>query len=401
MTNRPFAFALAAGLAGSLACAAFAQPAPMPPPYEGVYQPRGVDEIGLWREDDESERKLAASSLVIKDERLTSYLRKILCTAVGEDRCSSTRIYVMREPTFNASMSYNGTMRIFSGLFLRVRNEAELAAVLGHEFGHFEKRHGLQDFKSHRTGTDVLTWASVLLSMSPNYDARRTYQNMELSIYGNLFRYGRNQEREADLLGVGYLNRSSLPPQGASAVWRNIMGEAEASAKIRGLKRPNFNSIAFTASHPPHGERAAYLADMASPEGAARDDGAARYREALAPWLPIFLDDQIKLNDFGASEYIIASLAEAGWTDSLWLARGELYRKRGHPRDLVNAATFYSNAIALNAALAEAYRGLGLSLIKTGDRAPGQAALRKYLELRPEASDAKMIKLMVPGENLQ
>ncbi len=29
---------------------------PLPPPYEGVYQPQGVDEVGFWQRDDESER---------------------------------------------------------------------------------------------------------------------------------------------------------------------------------------------------------------------------------------------------------------------------------------------------------------------------------------------------------
>ena len=140
------------------------------------------------------------------------------------------------------------------------------------------------------------------------------------------------------------------------------------SALARGLKKPKYNAIAFTASHPPHGERAGYLSELASPGGAIRNDGAPRYRQALAKWLPVFLEDQIKLNDFGASEYIIENLARNGWTPTLWHARGELYRTRGNQRDLVHAAQFYQNAIALDGNLAASYRGLGLSLFKTGER---------------------------------
>jgi|GEM_PF-5212829 len=87
-----------------------AEPAPTPPPYQGFYQPQGVDEVGLWREDDESERRLAASRLVIQDEALNAYRKEVLCKTVGTDRCTATRIYVLREPTFNATMSPNGTM---------------------------------------------------------------------------------------------------------------------------------------------------------------------------------------------------------------------------------------------------------------------------------------------------
>ena len=402
MMTRLTPSALVAGvLLGAVTSPALAGPAPAPPPYRGIYQPQGVDEIGLWQQDDESERSLAASSVVIRDEKLTSYVKGVLCAAVGDDRCNATRVYILREPTFNATMSPNGTMRVFSGLLLRMRSEAELAAVLGHEFGHFERRHGLNGFRAMRKGSDVLAWGALLVSMAPTYSARSTYQSLELSVYGSLFRYGRDQEREADVLGLGYLNGSRLPPQAAAAVWQNLMGEIEASTRVRGLKKPNFNAVAFTASHPPHGERAAYLAELASPAGAGRDDGAARYREALGPWLPLFLDDQVKLNDFGASEYIIANLAESGWTADLWHARGELYRTRGNQRDLVNAAQFYSNALALDDTLADAYRGLGLSLIKTGRSSEGQAALQRYLELSPGASDANMIRLMLPVENSQ
>ena len=177
------------------------------------------------------------------------------------------------------------------------------------------------------------------------------------------------------------------------------MGEAEASASARGLKKPRFDAIAFTASHPPDAERAAYLSALASTEGAGRDDGAAQYAKAMTPWLPLFLDDQIKLNDFGASEYIITMLSARGWTAPLWSARGDLYRARGNQRDLIAAAEFYGNAIALDPELAEAQRGLGLSLLKTGHREEGQAALRRYLALKPNAPDASMIVMLTAKES--
>lgn len=389
---------LALALGGIAVQPLHAQALALRPPYAGVYQPQGTDEIGWWREDDESERELARSNLVIRDEALTGYIRQVLCDTVGQDRCNAVRVYVLREPVFNATMSPNGTMRVFSGLLLRVHSEAELGAVLGHEFGHFESRHSLGRFQATRSGTDMLAWATVLANLSPSYDVRRTYQNLQVSVYGNLFRYGRDNEREADRLGIAYLNASRLQPQAASRVWQNIMREAEASARSRGLKKPRFDTIAFTASHPPHAERAGYLAQLAAPGTESRDDGAERYRAAIAPWLAMLLDDQIRLNDFGASDYIIQSLAENGWTAPLWLARGDLYRARGNPRDLVNAADFYARAVALDAGLAEAHRGLGLALMKTGQPSPGQAALRDYLRLRPDAPDKAMIRMMLPRE---
>jgi Zn-dependent protease with chaperone function len=382
-------------LAGPVWGASKVKPAAPPPPYAGVYQPQGVDEIGIWREDDESERTLANSPIAIRDEALTGYVKGVLCSAVGADRCNATRVYIVREPSFNATMSPNGTMRVYSGLLLRVRSEAELAAVLGHEFGHFEKRHTVASFKAHRKGTDFLSWASVLASMSNSRDAHRTFSDLEMSVYGSLLRFSRDNEREADLLGIGYLNASTLRPQAASRVWRNVMAETEASATSRGLKKPRFDRVAFFASHPPEAERADYLGALASPEADGRDEGSEPYKRALAKWLPVFLGDQVKLNDFGGSDYLINALAKDGWTAPLWQMRGELFRARGAPRDLVHAADFYSKAIAIEPELAEAHRGLGLSLLKIGRAAEGSAALRRYLELKPDASDAAMIGMTI------
>jgi beta-barrel assembly-enhancing protease len=390
--------ALGAGIGLLLAGPAAAQQAALLPPYQGVYQPKGVDEIGLWHEADEEERELTASNLVIRDERLTGYVKSVLCDTVGEDRCGSVRIYVIRAPMFNANMMPNGTMRVYSGLLLRVRNEAELATVLGHEFGHYETRHTLAAFKEQRSGTDAVAWMAVLTSFAPTYQTVRSFQNFQLALYGGFYRHGRDQEREADRLGIAYLNRSRLRPQEASAIWQHMMEEAEASASAKGLRKPNFRLIAFAASHPPYAERAGYLAELAAPEGAARDDGTERYRTALAPFLPQFLDDQIKLNDFGASDYLIQNLATAGWTATLWLKRGDLYRTRGNPRDLSAAADFYASAVKLDPTLAEAHRGLGLALMKTGRPSEAAASLQTYLSLRPDAVDAGMIKMMIPGE---
>ena len=385
----------ALALAAPVAAADKVAPAPVPPPYAGVYQPKGVDEIGIWRQDDEDERLLVSSPLVIHDEALTRYVKGVLCQAVGPERCGATRVYVLRTPIFNASMSPNGTMRVLSGLLLRVRSEAELAAVLGHEFGHFERRHSLQQFKARRSGTDLLSWAAVLTAMSGTRAAYQTFNNMQWSVFGGLARFGRDQEREADLLGLGYLNGSHLRPAAASRLWRNLILEEEASAAARGLRKPDFDHNAFFASHPASGERAAYLYALAVPDGEARDEGADRYAAAVGPWLPKFLDDQIALNNFGASDYIINRLGEVGWTATLWRARGDLFRMRGNPRDLMNAVDFYEKAVGLDASLPEAQRGLGLSLIKTGRSAEGRAALTRYLALRPEASDKAMIDMTI------
>jgi Tfp pilus assembly protein PilF len=62
---------------------------------------------------------------------------------------------------------------------------------------------------------------------------------------------------------------------------------------------------------------------------------------------------------------------------------------------LVSAAQFYGDAIKAGYTAPEARRGLGLSLLRSGQMTDGKAALDEYLRLRPDASDAKAISALM------
>lgn len=363
----------------------YAADKPPLPPFASAYEPRGVDERGLWMEADEAERRLRDSGFVIRDPQLNAYVKGVLCRAVGADRCAGARIYVLRVAAFNANMAPNGMMQVWSGLLLRARDEAELAAVLGHEFAHFEQRHGVAGFKHARSMTDVAVWAGFLGGMTGSVVSN--------AAIGAIFSYDRGREQEADLLGARYLAAAGYDPQAFPDIWARMMDEADATALGRKQRSRRYDRVAFFATHPTNLERSTYLRRLAANGTGAT--GEAEYRAAMKPWRAQFLADQLKLNDFGGSEYLIGQLAREEWSEDLLFARAELYRFRGNPRDLVTAADLYRRALALDSTHAEALRGLGLSLLRSGDAAAGADALRRYLALRPGAADAAMITTLI------
>jgi predicted Zn-dependent protease len=381
---------LALAAIGSIAASPKSRTIPLPP-YTQAYEPRTVDERGLWAQSDEEERKLRDSPLVIRDESLNSYVRRVFCSTVGDDRCKSVRIYIMEVPAFNAMMADNGMMIIWSGLLLRSRNEAELAAVLGHEFAHFELRHGLNAFKRQRTTTDILSWVGVLGGLGGVNTG-----GLQWALIGSFYRFNRQQEQEADLLGLKYLGSSPYPTIAASELWQNIMAESDATSVGRKRRPKQRYSAGFFGTHPTDLNRATYLLAEARKVGDGGDPAASGHRVGIAKQLPLFLADQIKLNDFGGSEYLLGQLAGiSGWTGDLQFARGELYRARGNPRDLVSAAQFYGEAIKLGYAAPEARRNLGLALLRSGQTTDGKSALSDYLRMKPDASDAKAISALI------
>lgn len=386
--------AAALGLAATSVQARGDLPPPLPT-YTGAYQPQGVDERGIWMLADEDERRLRDSQAVIGDAALNGYVRDVLCRTIGADRCGSVRIYILRQAAFNAWMTPNGTMVVHTGLLLRARDEAELAAVLGHEFAHFELRHSLASYRKRRGAGDIVAWAGVLASGAGTYAGVRTYQSIRTGALGGVAAYGRDQERQADLLSMAYVGASPYDPRCFADLLGRVLDEADATAQGRRQQSTRYDRVAFFASHPTTLERTGYLRAVATDMGKTGVDEGERYRAAMMTWRPQFLADQMKLNEFEGTDYLLGRLAGDRWPADLLFARGELYRARGNPRDLVAAVGFYLAAIAQDPGNADAYRGLGLAQMRSRDPAAA-ASLRTYLKMRPDAADGAMIETLLP-----
>lgn len=358
---------------------------PADPPASGPYRPQDNDERGLWQQMDEAERDLKSSRFVMTDPALNAYVRGVLCRTVGADQCGEARIYIMRTPYFNASMAPNGMMQVWSGLLLRSENEAQLAAVLGHEFAHYRATHSLRLFRTYKERTNAAAWLSfVPFGWVGQY-----------GLMFSLFGFSREMEREADAGSINYLAKAGYDPHAAARIWERMRAEMDATAAARKQKSRKDKNGGIFASHPSSVERMATLRTLAVAQGGGPVDlGADRYRAALAPYWADFFDDQLKLNDFGASEFLLTQLASEGWTPPLLYARGELYRRRGGAADLDQAIGFYRGAAADGDAIPQIWRGLGLALLKKGDQAAGRVELRVYLKRAPDAPDAAMVAAM-------
>ena len=375
------------GVRGEERVAAPVSPSPM---FTQSNLPLDEDERGLWMQADEAERELKRSNFVVRDQALNAYVKSVLCRAVGADRCGAARIYMVRTPHFNASMAPNGMMQVWTGLLLRVRNEAQLAAILAHEFAHFEQRHGVKSFKDIKAKTDAMAWLSFIpygVGLLSQY-----------AVAGSVFSFNRDMEREADAMSVRHLSMAGYAPISASQIWFNLRLEMDATALARNRRSRKDENGGFFATHPGSAERMADLAKLAAEQtNETNDNGEERYRAAISGWWPALIDDQIKRNDFGATDFLITQLAGNKWSDDLLYARAELLRHRGADGDNAKAADYYRQSIKLGNAAAEARRGLGLSLLKMGKVEEGRQYLREYVALRPNAGDITMINMLLGG----
>ncbi|HEV2044463.1 MAG TPA: tetratricopeptide repeat protein, partial [Sphingomicrobium sp.] len=175
-----------------------------------------------------------------------------------------------------------------------------------------------------------------------------------------------------------------------------LIGELDESARYRRKKRER--RINLFETHPSPDARRRELresaADVTVPERA-YDDGRARYLAAIAPIRQMLLDDQVKLNDPGASQYIVNTLAIDGWNGLLRYHEAEIWRLRNRAGDDARAASGYAAAVGYGDAPPDAWRWHGVMLQKAGRGAEAKAAYARYLVMAPNAPDAPFIRQLL------
>jgi predicted Zn-dependent protease len=349
-------------------------PAWTPPPR---FAPPGADsdEGGLWATMAREEQRLRRSPFLIRDDKLRDYLHGILCRLAG-DHCPDVRVYAVRNANFNANMAPNGMMQIWSGLLLRMDNEAQLAAVVGHEVGHFLQRHSLErlrDAKSKSAASVVMLPFGLFGLVG------------QLALLASVYSYSREQEREADTISVRLMSAAGYDSSQASEVWGNLLAELKA--------RPNADaatSSVLFASHPPSDERREALRTLGRAEG---DRAEQAYRERMAAWQIEFLEDELRRGQYPETIALLdRKLAREPHRPDLLYARAEAKRLRGQDKDVEQALADLTAASAMPDTPAQAHRSLGLLLRERKDSAGAAAALTRYLEAAPDAPDAGLIK---------
>jgi len=127
---------------------------------------------------------------------------------------------LLNDDTANAFALPGGKVGVNMGLFKVVRNDAQLAAVIGHEIGHVMARHS-----SERMSQQVLTQTGINILGSATDSQAMTEILVQAATLGIQLPFSRTQEAEADELGVHYMARAGYDPREAIQVWRNFANE--------------------------------------------------------------------------------------------------------------------------------------------------------------------------------
>lgn len=177
----------------------------------------------------------------IIDSVITSPVDSILvriCESNGIDR-NSVKLHVVDISDVNAFAMPDGHMVINKGLLTDARDEAELAGVMGHELAHLQEKHVMKKLLKE-------VGLSVLINVATGGGGGDV---VELARMLSSTAYDRKLEREADMVAVGYMIRSGIPPDHlADFLYR--LGENTPD---------DVRYITWLSTHPDSKERAEYI----------------------------------------------------------------------------------------------------------------------------------------------
>lgn len=153
----------------------------------------------------------------------------------------------------NAFCLPGGKIAVYTGILPILKNEAGMAAVMGHEVAHAVARHG-----GERMSQNILAGLGQQAVAYGTRDASSTSQQAWMTLYGAgaqvgvLLPYSRAHESEADELGIRYMAAAGYDPREAAEVWRRM------KAASGGRRPPEFLS-----THPSTDRRIRELESLA------------------------------------------------------------------------------------------------------------------------------------------
>lgn len=204
-----------------------------------------------------------------EDERAQAYVDRIGQSLVPHTELPNAQwtFTVLDSPIVNAFALPGGYVYVTRGLMALAQNEAELASVIGHEMGHVTARHSAQ----RQTAALGAGLVGVLVgAVTGSGDlANATMGTGQAMVSG----YSRDQEFEADNLGIRYIARRGYDVN-ASGDFLARMGEAsrlEAAMMGQPGKVDQYNIMSTHPRTPDRVERAAREAKASGASGTRLD----------------------------------------------------------------------------------------------------------------------------------
>ncbi|MDZ4806311.1 MAG: M48 family metalloprotease [Candidatus Eisenbacteria bacterium] len=205
-------------------------------------------EIEIGREED---KRILAQYGTYGDTTLTRHLDEVGQKLAAQSELPSLKWHfrLLDSDVVNAFALPGGYIYITRGIMAALNSEAQLAGIVGHEIGHVTARHTAQ-----RITNQQLASVGLLAGMILSPDVARYGEALQTGAGLLLLKFGRDDENEADELGIRYMVRLGYDPREVPSTY-DMLGRLSSST---GDAIPSFLS-----THPDPGDRKSRTSTLA------------------------------------------------------------------------------------------------------------------------------------------
>lgn len=181
------------------------------------------------------------------DALIFSYLDSLLSRLAQHSNLEDKRLelVVVRNKTLNAFAVPGGIVGVHTGLFLYANDEEQLASVLAHELAHISQRHWVRSVEKAQqnripTMAGILTGLALMATTGSDAGLAALMATQAANLESQL-RFSRENEAEADRVGMQTLVNADINPQAMVGMFENMLR----ASRYAGERPPE-----FLLSHP-------------------------------------------------------------------------------------------------------------------------------------------------------
>lgn len=219
--------------------------------------PTGRSQMLMHSEADMAQLGQASFAQLKQQEKVSNNQAGIAYVNCIADRITSVlpaqqwEVVLFDSPLVNAFALPGGYIGVYTGMLNVAENEDQLAAVMGHEVAHVLARHSNEKVSRSQMTDTGLQLLNVGLSAAGVESAGTLTQLAALGTNVLItLPYGREQETEADVMGVELMARAGFDPAASVDLWRNMAKASEGAPPE------------MLSTHPSHGTRIAELTEQ-------------------------------------------------------------------------------------------------------------------------------------------
>ena len=199
-------------------------------------------EIAMGKEADQQVQQQLG---LYSDQELQTYVNRIgqRLAAASERPDLPWTFRVVDDPVVNAFALPGGHIFVTRGLLTHLTSEAELASVIGHEIGHVTARHSVEQMSKAQLAQIGLIAGMIIKPELANY-ADLAQQGLQLLF----LKYSRDDERQADDLGLRYMYQQNYDPREMPEVFETLR-------RVSAQQPENGRIPGWLSTHPTEDER--------------------------------------------------------------------------------------------------------------------------------------------------